>query len=265
MQLLNRPLVKWLLKEEPPPSTPLCDYERICYEIRPCDVLLVEGRSRLSDVIQVITRSPWSHSALYIGRSQDIENPHIRQFIEDNYDGSPQDQLVIEGYLGQGTVINLLDDYKYSHIRICRPRGLSRKDVQQVIAYAASKVGSAYNVRQIFDLFRLLLPWTILPRSWRSSLFHHNLGDPTRTVCSTMIAEAFNVVDFPILPDLHTSEDGKMALHIRNPRLFTPRDFDYSPYFEIIKYPFISIDDHMPAYRNLPWQKGRPQDLPTEK
>ena len=45
-------------------------------QIRPGDVLLVEGRSRLSRIIQLMTRSAWSHAALYIGdRLGDTDNP----------------------------------------------------------------------------------------------------------------------------------------------------------------------------------------------
>ena len=40
----------------------------------------------------------------------------------------------------------------------------------------------------------------------------------------------------------------------RNPRLFTPKDFDYSPYFDIIKYPFLGLDD-LGVYRRLPWSE----------
>ena len=67
-----------------------------------------------------------------------------------------------------------------------------------------------------------------------------------------MIAEAFAFVQFPILPLVKHSKDNKVQLFRRNPKLCTPSDFDYSPYFKIIKYPFVDID-----YRNdpqlLPW------------
>ena len=33
-----------------------------------------------------------------------------------------------------------------------------------------------------------------------------------------------------------------------------PRDFDYSPYFSIIKYPFLGMND-IGLYRRLPWDK----------
>ena len=74
-----------------------------------------------------------------------------------------------------------------------------------------------------------------------------------------MIASAFQSVNFPILPLIQVDDKGKMSLYQRNPKLFTPRDFDYSPYFDIIKYPF--IDHTNPAsYRYLPWKHHAHQE-----
>ena len=56
-----------------------------------------------------------------------------------------------------------------------------------------------------------------------------------------MIAEAFATVQFPILPLVQRDEGDHMQLFRRNPKLCTPSDFDYSPYFEIIKYPFLDL------------------------
>ncbi|MDX1320027.1 MAG: hypothetical protein R3207_07620, partial [Oceanospirillum sp.] len=67
-----------------------------------------------------------------------------------------------------------------------------------------------------------------------------------------MIAEAFGFIQFPILPLVKKSGDQGVQLFRRNPKLCTPRDFDYSPYFEIIKYPFMDFSDHA-DYRLLPW------------
>ena len=44
-----------------------------------------------------------------------------------------------------------------------------------------------------------------------------------------------------------------MQLFMRNPKLCTPSDFDYSPYFDIIKYPFLDFHHHADQ-RLLPWQ-----------
>lgn len=243
---------EWLTKNGPPPPSPLCDFNRLGFELRIGDVILVEGRSRVSEVIKIITQSPWSHSALYIGRLYDIKDADLRSVIEYHYDGDPQDQLIIEALMGRGTIITPLASYRRDHLRICRPTGLSPADAETLIGYAVKHLGWDYDLRQILDLARFFFPWSFLPRRWRSSLFQHNAGNPTRTVCSTLLAEAFDVVDFPILPFINRADDGSIRFFKRNPRLFAPRDFDYSPYFSIIKYPYLGGSD-IGLYHRLPW------------
>jgi hypothetical protein len=250
--LLSRPIVAWLNQERSIRSYPLSDFERISYELRPCDILLVEGRSRVSDVIRWITQSTWTHAALYVGRMHDIEDSELREIVKHHYNGDENDRLIIESLLGKGTIVRSLESYSGDHLRICRPGRLGIKDGQQVIRYAISRLGVEYDVRQIFDLARFLFPWYILPKNWRSSLFQHHAGRSARTVCSTMIAEAFAFVQFPILPLIKQSDES-VQLFRRNPKLCTPSDFDYSPYFEIIKYPFVDFR-HDQDYHLLPWE-----------
>ncbi len=249
---IGNQIINWLTDERPLVGVPQCDFDRLSFEMRPCDVLLVEGRSRVSDVIKTITQSQWTHSALYIGRLHDIEDETVREHVSWLYDGDPNDQLIIEPLLGKGAIVSSLSVYADDHVRICRPTGLQRVDVNRVVDFAVQHLGRDYDVRQLLDLGRFLFPYGFLPRRWRSSLFEHNIGLPTRTVCSTMIASAFSSVQFPILPVVHRSEDGKVKLYKRNTRLFVPRDFDTSPYFEIIKYPLLGLDD-LAVYRQLPW------------
>jgi hypothetical protein len=63
-------------------------------------------------------------------------------------------------------------------------------------------------------------------------------GDPTKIICSALIAQAFDAVRYPILPRI-TRAGSRAArreiLHIRDSSLYMPRDFDISPYFEIVK------------------------------
>lgn len=247
-------IAHWLAKESlhANPDARLYDFDRLCYEIRPGDVILVEGRSRVSNVIKMITQSPWTHSALYIGRLYDIDDEGLRETIAQHYSGDPNDQLIIEALLGEGTVIHPVTKYQLEHLRICRPNGLSPADAQRVIAFAIERLGADYDIRQLLDLARFLFPYGILPRRWASSLFRHNAGAPTRTVCSTMLAEAFQSVSFPVLPFAEKTAAGKIHLYRRNPRLYSPSDFDFSPYFDIIKYPFLGVED-LAIYRQLPW------------
>ncbi len=244
----------WLNSESGTTSSYLSNYDRLRLEIRPADVVLVEGRGRVSNIIKNITLSSWTHAALYIGRLHDIEDLDLRDYVQYHFAGEPAEPLIIEALLGEGTVVTPLSRYRNFHLRICRPKGLSRTDADRVIRHCIGCLGLDYDLRHLLDLARFLFPYGLLPRRWRSSLFEHNSGVPTRTVCSTMIAEAFHSVKFPILPllvdDMNASAPA--SLQERNRRLFTPRDFDYSPYFEIIKYPMFDFDE-LAVYRQLPW------------
>jgi hypothetical protein len=63
-------------------------------------------------------------------------------------------------------------------------------------------------------------------------------GDPTKIICSALIAQAFDAVRYPILPKITRAASRKARreiLHIRDSSLYMPRDFDISPYFEIVK------------------------------
>lgn len=254
----------WLTAEPEDKGHPMSDFSKLRREIRSCDVILVEGRSRVADVIGTITQSRWTHAALYIGRLHDVENPVLRMKIREYYDGQPDVQLLIESELGIGTVIRPLDTYKDRHMRICRPRELSYEDSQLVLKYAIHRLGTDYDVRQILDLGRFYLPWSILPRRARSSLFQWHPGGGTHTVCSTMLAEAFGAISFPILPLVKRQEGGDVQLFQRNPKLCTPSDFDYSPYFDIIKYPYMDFEGaSSPSYRLMPW-KGKASLSPDE-
>jgi len=248
-------IINWLMRDKLATSFPICDFERLSYEIRPCDVLLVEGRSRVSDIIRLITQSPWSHAALYIGRLHDIQNPLLRERVQEFYKGQPDEQLVVESLLGKGTIITPLTRYRDTHLRICRPKGISSQDAQQVIGFSIGRLGMEYAVRHIIDLARFLVPLSILPRRWRSSLFVKNPSTPTKEICSSMLAEAFGSVNFPILPFVKGDKRKGLSVYQRNPRLYTPSDFDYSPYFEIIKYPIFELTAP-PGYRDLPWQSN---------
>src|SRR3990167_9414344 len=242
----------WLTKEQPPSEVPICDFGRIRYELKPCDVLLIEGRSRISEIIKLSTKSSWSHAALYIGRLKDIEDEALRNKVLAHYAGDLNEQLVIEGILGKGIIVSPISNYRLDHIRICRPSGLTVEDGKKVIAYAINELGSPYDIRHIFDLLRLLFPITFIPRHLFSSIFKPRANDSKKQICSSLLVDAFASVKYPLIPKIRTKPDGTIEFIPRNPRLFTPRDFDYSPYFNIIKYPLFGLQDSA-AYKHIPW------------
>jgi len=247
-------LIDNLTREHGEANIGLSNFDRLRYEIRPGDVLLVEGRSKASTIIKTITQSCWTHSAFYVGRLHDIEDPATRAHIKRFYNGDPDEQLIIEAMIGEGTLVDNLRKYSGEHLRICRPKGITHQDAQKVISYAVKRLGTDYDVRQLLDLLRFLFPYSLLPRRWRSSLFEHNAGKVTKTVCSTMMAEAFASIHFPILPVLQYDEDNNLKMFRRNSKLVTPSDFDYSPYFDVIKYPIFDFDE-LAVYKQLPWNK----------
>lgn len=253
---LRTKLDAWLSYEPPATGVMPYDFSRLKYEIRPGDVLLIEGRSRVSTVIRTITQSPWTHAALYIGRLVDFEDDYMQETLRKHTGAKDNTRLMIEDLIDRGTVITPLSFYRHHHIRICRPIGISPSDLHRVLNYAIHALGQPYNVRHLLDLARFLLPWTILPRRWGSSLFRTRTGEIESGICSSLIAEAFTSVQFPILPFIKTDESENLEMFHRNPHLFTPKDFDYSPYFEIIKYPLFNPEEPLPYYRRLPWAKS---------
>jgi hypothetical protein len=93
-------------------------------------------------------------------------------------------------------------------------------------------------------------------------------GDPTKAICSTLIAQAFEEVRYPILPKIElveSRETRRELLHIRHHSLYTPRDFDISPYFEVVK-PTIKtgFDYKKMRWANLP-KRPRPAPRPDPR
>ena len=86
-------------------------------------------------------------------------------------------------------------------------------------------------LKNIFDLIRYVYPNPPVPKKFRRNLIGIGAGDPTKAICSSLIAEAFKEIDHPILPF-----KGKLqSLIMRHPSFCLPKDFDISPFFKVIK------------------------------
>src|SRR3990167_4387778 len=101
-------IANWLVYEPEAADIMPYDFSRLKYEIRPGDVLLIEGRSRISGIIRRITQSPWTHAALYIGRSIDFEDEEIINILRQHTDIKENGRLIVEDLLDKGTVISQL-------------------------------------------------------------------------------------------------------------------------------------------------------------
>src|SRR5690606_26290328 len=126
-----------------------------------------------------------------------------------------------------------------------RPLALGEDDRRRVAQFCIKRIGHQYDVKNIVDLARYLLPTPPVPSRFRRRLIALGSGEPTRAICSTLIAQAFQSVHYPILPRVERVPDPespvrdtaqqKEILMIRHHSLFAPRDFDISPYFAIVK------------------------------
>ena len=248
---LGRRLARYLTRPRPQGAQAATSpHEKLAGSLEPGDVLLIEGNRRVSIAIKYLTQSTWSHSALYVGDA--LGAPPAGE----------EPKVLIEADLRAGVRAVPLSQYAGLHTRICRPVGLAPEDLKKVIDFAVASIGEAYDLKNLVDLARFLLPMPPVPARWRRRMIALGSGDPTRAICSTMIAQAFGLVRYPILPTYKPPVKGNPAgapdeaaqeelLQIRHHSLYVPRDFDISPYFAIVK-PTI---EHGFDYRKLHWEE----------
>lgn len=232
---IGQTLGRWLERDRPEfEPRAAVDPETLVRNLRRGDVLLVEGRAKISTAIKYLTQSTWSHAALYVGDSLPGQGPH----------------MLVEATLQDGVHAVPVSKYAQSNIRICRAVGLSEAERDAVACYMIERIGYAYDLRNIIDLARYLFPTPPIPIRFRRRMLALGSGDPTRAICSSLVAQAFQSLRYPILPDIrrsraHGSDYSRREIfHIRHHSLFVPRDFDLSPYFEIVKPTIRNGFDH---------------------
>ncbi len=269
-------LAEWFLRQV---TRPRRHYRRFVYNdpqklkarIEPGDVLLVDGDQRVSEAVKYLTQSSWSHSALFVGdallrRDEATRRETLRRF------GREARFLIVEALVEKGVIVSPLTKYVDFNVRICRPVGLTPPDRKIVLDYVLSRIGHTYDRRNFLDLTRYLLPFHLIPPRLREDALHFGSGLATETICSTLLAEAFATVRFPVLPMLSRDRPRTLGSRIRqrvlgrptrraysgllkarHPTLCVPRDFDLSPYFEIVKFHARELDEL--DYRKLRWEE----------
>ena len=132
----------------------------------------------LYEVITYLTQSTWSHAALYIGDALGAPN----------FGDEPL--VLIEADVLEGVRAVPLSLYADDHTRICRPVGISEAEISRLIGYAISRLGGKYDLKNIIDLLRYLVPTPPVPSRWRRQLLSIGSGDPRITsynVCYTKL------------------------------------------------------------------------------
>ena len=249
------------------------DLERLQRALRKGDVLLVEGDQRVSAVIKYLTQSSWSHAALYIGdellrRGGEERVRALEAFGED------AGHLLVEA-LFEGVVVSPVAKYLDYNLRLCRPHGLRPEDCKVILGEALAAVGWRYDLRNILDLAVHLVLATVFPGRYRARVGRLGSNAAGEVICTSLLGRLFHRVRFPVLP-LVTFPEGaepggrarrqgrrpqfwrrrepyRARFSRRHPTLLTPRDFDTSPYFDIVK--FNAVDDAHFDYQRIVWEE----------
>jgi hypothetical protein len=246
------------------------DFESLLGALQLGDVILVDGDQRISEVIKYLTQSTWSHSVLYVGDEILRRFPGQREALLATH-GRDANHMIIEA-LVDGVVASPLSKYASFNLRICRPSSLRRDDLRRVLDEVLAQLGLKYDMKNVFDLARYFFPVSMIPRRFRRRALQFGSGLPTQVICSSLIGRAFQNVGFPILPTTTPSATPHIrprfvdrmlrrtlppypALFRRQlPSIITPRDFDLSPYFEIIKFNPVEATNF--DYRRIRWEDG---------
>jgi hypothetical protein len=260
-------------------TQPLPHYQRFVWNdpqalrrhIRKGDVLLIDGDNRVSQIIKYLTQSCWSHAALYIGDELLRRGGEAADRAREAF-GEGAEELLVEA-LPHGVIASPLAKYIDYNIRIARPHRLRPDHLKVIVEDALAAIGWRYDLRNVLDLARYLSPVHVVPNALRRTALHFGSGQPTEVICSSLLGRVFAKVRFPILPQIEypdaveasdasrptllrrifgfESEGYTGVFRMRHPTLLTPRDFDLSPYFEVVKFNVVA--DGRFDYQRIQW------------
>jgi hypothetical protein len=251
------------------------DFEALRKHIRKGDVLLVEGDQRVSVVIKYLTQSSWSHAALYVGDELVRRGGELAAFALESF-GDDAHDLIIEA-LYDGVVASPLDKYVEFNVRLCRPHQLRADHLRIILDDAIEAIGWRYDLRNMLELAVRLPLASLLPRRFRLEDRRLGSGLVSAVICTSLLGRLFRKVRFPVLPTVSFPEEEEVQVvrkrrfglfprrrrrargiyRPRHPTLITPRDFDVSPYFEIIKFNAIGNRDF--DYVDIRWADELPE------
>lgn len=264
-------------------TEPLEHYERRSWNdpaalrrhIRKGDILLVDGDNRVSTIIKYLTQSSWSHAALYLGDELVRRGDKSAEQARAQFGATGAEELLLEA-LPDGVVASPLSKYIDYNVRVVRPHRLRPEHLKVILDDAVGALGWRYDLRNVLDLARYLIPVRVIPDRFRRTALHFGSGTPTEVICSSLLGRLFHSVRFPVLPAVefpkgfdaavqpigsryrllrrvfgHEARSYTGMFRMRHPSLLTPRDFDLSPYFEVVKFNVIA--DGGFDYQRIHW------------
>jgi hypothetical protein len=180
--------------------------------LRNGDVLLTEGNTRAAALVKRLTKSTWSHVSIYVG----------------SLDEGPDPRCIVEADIAAGVRAIRLSELECMSVRVLRPIGLDDADRGRLAAWVVGRIGGEYDLKHACTLARRLLPAP--PKESLPPATHGVAEGATRFICSTLLANAFALVGFPI-PPLRTAV---AAAGAADPRYVIPSDFERASLFEVV-------------------------------
>jgi hypothetical protein len=176
------------------------------------DVLLSDGNTRVAALVRRFTRSAWSHVSMYVGPLED----------------GPDPLCIVEADIAAGVRSIRLSELNALHVRVLRPIGLNDMHRRQLADWVISRIGSGYDLAHAWVLGRKLLRQRLPMRL--GSLPYTMAKNATRFICCSLLAHAFALVGYPILPvQMQLSPTDTV-----DDRNLTPGDFERASVFKVV-------------------------------
>jgi Permuted papain-like amidase enzyme, YaeF/YiiX, C92 family len=198
------------IKQHSPGTT--ADARSFATILDPGDVLLSAGNTRVAALVKRMTRSTWSHVSMYVGPLEDGSDP----------------RCVVEADVAAGVRSIRLSELEALHVRVLRPIGMNDMDRRRLADWVVSRIGGEYDLAHAWVLGRNLMRRRLPTRL--QSLPYTMAKSATRFICCSLLAHAFALVGYPILPvqmrdsPTGTTDHGNL----------TPADFEGAPVFTVV-------------------------------
>lgn len=167
----------------------------------------------MAALVRLLTGSTWSHVSIYVGPLE----------------GGPDPRCIVEARVATGVRAASISEFKGQRVRILRPTGLRDADRHRLVDWIVGRIGDKYDVAHA---------WALAGRLLRLPLVTRLLPAPgsiargaTRFVCSTLLAQAFVLVGYPIAATRIAIADAQASEH----RYVIPRDFEIASGFEVVR------------------------------
>jgi hypothetical protein len=193
------------------PMLTTADQQVLATVLRRGDVLLSAGNTRCAELVKRLTQSRWSHVSMYVGALEDASDP----------------LCVVEAHIVDGVRAIRLSELDARRICVLRPVGLDDADRGRLVESVLRCIGSEYDFAHAWLLARSLL----LRRWWaRLRSVPTTMGrSATRFICSSLIAHAFAMIGYSLLPP-----EGSVPDRGGDYNLLVPADLGRASLFAIV-------------------------------